>query len=264
MSDWSFSLRKGRGYNYESDSDSGDDNAVLYPSSEALSANPKADHAEETVEYKESPWTIAKINAVTRKNDPKPPGPIPASSHVASQSKTAKRVVKPSGSQRQHLIETSLPKQNEKPALKKTQTTLIKAKPASNSPLVTTNPTVRKKLAPLASDVKSSNESITNQVSSPQSPVLMDKKNQVALLISHIKKSPSPVSETYLSSSFQTPSPTPLALPPQTAISITSPSASQTSRSSRLLTQVHAGRNSDHLILPISRQLYPTYSWTAH
>lgn len=268
MSDWSFSLRKGRGYNYESDSDSGDDNALLHPSSGALSANPKAAHAEETVEYKESPWTIAKINAVTRKNDPRPPDPALSLSPAAAQSpKTSKRVVKPSGSQKQLMIGTTVPKQKERPAVKKIQSPLLDARPALKSPLVAVNPRIRKLLAPLASDVQSSHESTTNQVSSLQSPVLADKKNHhaSATLISPTKKSLSPVSETYLSSPFQTPCQTPpTAFPRQKALSNTSPSTSQSSRSSRLLTQVPAGWKSDDPVRPISRQLYSIYHRAGH
>lgn len=68
MSEWTFSLRKGRAHDYDSDA-SEEEHCVSFTASGRPESKSQPALGEETVQFQESPWTIAKLNAANRKRD---------------------------------------------------------------------------------------------------------------------------------------------------------------------------------------------------
>lgn len=112
MSEWTFSLRKGRAYNYDSDASEED----VPPSFSAPGWTSQSADKEETVQFQESPWTIAKVNAASRIKDNAVPNAsdTPSSSHqlAASTQNAPNRPV----AKKQITIETALQQQSERPS----------------------------------------------------------------------------------------------------------------------------------------------------
>ena len=67
MSEWTFSLRKGRAH--DCDSDASEEGPTSFSASALPETAGQHGNDEETVQFQESPWTIAKMNAASRKKD---------------------------------------------------------------------------------------------------------------------------------------------------------------------------------------------------
>lgn len=127
MSDWSFSLRKGHagGFDSEDDSDDGH-NPLSAPLIRAERVN------EDAVQFRESPWTIAKLHAVNKR----PPSPPAAHNKKAWQTSsspksTATTKKRPATAKRQATLQDAFRKQARRPPTKAapnptTKTSLLK------------------------------------------------------------------------------------------------------------------------------------------
>lgn len=148
MSDWSFSLRRGHAGGYDSEDDSDDGHA---PQSATLVSAEGAD--EDTVQFRESPWTIAKLHAVNKSavKSPATLDAISAGQAPSSPKSTATTKKRPATAKRQTTLQDAFRKQVRRPPSNSASKPTPIAPVSKNSIQINRNPASKSEPSPAPS-----------------------------------------------------------------------------------------------------------------